>query len=174
MVDQWVDEDSDNQIDWLIVQAGDVLIHFQNVPGIVGDVANVVTGIIQLNDDCGAVPVGSDIIEISPVCLVYPNTYRINANNDFSAVVIHEARHAWQFSMRNAPLGHDDDGNPLTPTNDDDLDWLPEDTPVGSEADDIEDATAGSGDNNPDPWFWLVYTILDIDAQDFEIAHKND
>jgi hypothetical protein len=171
-VDQWVDEDGDGMVDWLSDHSEDILTHFQGISGIVGDVANTVTGITASSGDCGSTGLGSTVIGITTTCYT-PNRHRLNVNNELSGTVIHESRHVWQMSLRNRALGTDDDGSAFTPTNDDDLDWLPEETPAGSEGSDIEDATAGSGDNTADP-FDTVRNAFETDAYDFEAAHKSD
>ncbi|MEM4413173.1 MAG: hypothetical protein QXD59_02740 [Candidatus Caldarchaeum sp.] len=179
-IDQWVDANRDTQVDWLIVQSEDLLGCFKSKSGIVGEVASSVRGIRQVNSTspglCGATDIADTDILISPVCGTSFNNHRLNTNRELSKTVIHEARHVWQNTLPpRRDLGAiDDDRNPATPPNDDDLDHIPERVPLGSEGDGLTDSPANGarGDRIADPGS-VVYQTRENDARAFEGRHGN-
>lgn len=174
-VDQWVDEDNDGFIDWLEQQAKARRVHFRRIPGIVGKVARVTTGIKQVPVGCGATDVDQTVIGVSPVCGT-PNRHRLDTVKELSDTVIHESRHVWQHAQEKARLG----GGP-PPTNDSDRDHCPEAVPADSEAgagdtSPIIDGTPPStGDDTADlPYEDFCKKIFETDARDFGADHRAD
>jgi hypothetical protein len=190
-VKQWVDEDGDMRIDWLMKRANDLLSCFKTKSGEVGQSANTVTGIRQMQEGdrgpfgtaCGAiqvkdVTVGTDenVIAVIPVCVVNNvNVFRLNINLALSDTVIHEARHAWQNTLTlRTDLGAIDDINkPGTPPNDDDRDFIPEKVPAGSEAEPVlpDRAPTTAGDAIQDPR-QLMLDLRETEARLFASKHK--
>jgi hypothetical protein len=191
-VQQWVDEDGKGK-DWLVKQATDLLKGFRSNDGIVKDVARHVARITEAPDigdggiqqcgvtavtvvpltNCGATIQVARTIGVAPTCL---GLHRLNTNNELSDTILHEGRHAWHTKLQRLNLGSNDDGNNATPRNDDDMDGLPEDVPVGSEAEGIIDGVVANstGDASCDDDGSIISPALEAEATAFGNRHRFD
>lgn len=172
-VDQWVDENSNGFIDWLYQWTASIDRCARGQAGEVGTVAAHVGRIVQYSGtDCGATTgsvAAHTPIRISPVCRS-PNAHRLNTGGELTDTVLHEARHAWQFSERGRSSGNNDDRNSATPRNDDDLDFWLEIVSLTT-ANSITEAAGGTGDTTPNPN--AIQNGWEVDAPNFAGRFRN-
>ena len=124
-VEQWVDEDGDQNIDWAIVQIADLLTCFQAVPGEIGVVANrlalssiIVTDTFRgTTPRCGETEPIFPLVRISPTC----SAYTTNTSRRFRS----PSRGAAYCSSRPADRQDSGTNNPAVPDSDEDF-WLEE------------------------------------------------
>ena len=177
-VEQWVDEDGDQNIDWAIVQIADLLTCFQAVPGEIGVVANrlalssiIVTDTFRgTTPRCGETEPIFPLVRISPTC---SGLHRTNTSSTLSIAVLHEARHIWQFSERlRTDLGTADSGtnlNPAVPNDSDEDFWLEEVISSFQGVDRITELFSLTGDDTMQDILDAVRAgAYDVDAEAFD------
>lgn len=102
LVPQWVDENGDDQIDWLQQQIAAIVAR-----GLASDI-EIVREVLQSVDswqqswrrDCGGVlPQSPTVVQIGAACLNAEglNTHRTNFEHELAATILHEARHVWNY-----------------------------------------------------------------------------
>jgi probable HAF family extracellular repeat protein len=117
IIPQWVDGNSDGFIDWLESWANDLLRNMKKGPGEVGAVTRLVSRIEPTNQSDQRIPINacgyflgpyahggaSSVLHITPNCGSDPGAFRRNRDFTLSEVILHESRHAWQFSQVTNP-----------------------------------------------------------------------
>ncbi|MFC1806606.1 hypothetical protein ACFL09_06475, partial [Planctomycetota bacterium] len=175
-IPQWVDNDSDDRVDWCQFWTNSLLVHYQIKTGEPAGVTNQVTGIgadTYEDNSYGSTVWEGTVFRINPAA---PD-HRTNADKALADTVLHESRHVFQSFDGNRGVG-DDDGN--GPDNDDDAgsgDLLPELVYYASERDPngIQDGDdAGTGDNSSDDYDTIALPAIQADAIEFAANYRNE
>jgi len=189
-VEQWVDTNDNDRVDWLEEWSDDILASYQDLTHEIGGVTGKVTAIgvdLYENGTCGETTMGEETFRLNPAA---PDT-RTDRERQLHNTILHESRHVFQTydCYRTGFPGMNDDEHDTheDPDNDDDPiwqaidgDWLPEvvfyDSEKGENSildGDTENANGSHGDDTHDDWLTIAKLALEKDAVEFADKYEH-
>ncbi|GEM_PF-2603000 len=112
-VPQWVDNDGDEQMDWLQQRVDDLIAAMQSSG--IPEVMEVISALEGWHEsyriECGGIDPGQPYVaRIGPSCLNWDgeNDHRLNTHQELTATLLHEARHVWQRRQGMMAQGRED------------------------------------------------------------------